>query len=171
MSDIEDKATTIQSAEIIPAPETVYPQDSTELQLQSIDGLLDVTTQSLEDFAKPEMVAILLERHRITLIDLKGAKTKIAELEMTVERQNGESRKLEIDLARSSERSSNMWLEIPLSILSGFAINLLTTEHPPTYAWVTLAVCVVILIYIRIPTIISFKNKISAKDNHGTEEN
>lgn len=148
-------------AEKDPQSQTVYPADSTEAQLQSIDDLLAFTHRSLEDLAKPEMVGILLERHRMTLLDLKNARTEIESLKELVEGQRGAKDDLAIQLARSTERNTILWLEIPLSIFSGYAINLLTTPNPPVIAWVILVICLLGLLYIRYPSIIEIAGKAS----------
>ncbi len=149
------------------SPQTVYPSDPTERQLQSIDELLGLTSHSLDDYAKPEMAAILLDRHRLTLVELMTAKARNHDLETSVNQLRTALDRRTIDLAIATERNSNLWMEIPIGILSGFAINLLTGEHPPIFAWVVLIICVVVLIYIRYSSIVSLLQKSSREDQNG----
>lgn len=129
-------------------PETVY--DSTDLQLESLRVIVSGEL-TLNDLAKPGMVQLILERHRISLTDLKSVKGELVELRHEVTRLNEEREELRIDLATSKQRQSILWLEIPLSFLSAFAINMLTASPVNSLGWPLLAVSLIMLLFLRLP--------------------
>jgi hypothetical protein len=129
--------------------ETLYDlTNSTDLQLKRIESV-DLSSPSVDDWAKPEMVAVLLERHHLTLTDLKQLKGANAELETRFATANDQITELRINLARAQERQNIFWLEIPLGALLGFAINMLTQDDPPLLGWFLLAISIVMLLFIR----------------------
>ena len=106
-------------------PETVY--DSTEMQLKTLNQVVKESLR-LEELATPPIVQIILERELVLLTELKTLKNKInevqdANLNLISEREN-----LRIGLAKSEQRESISWIEIPIGILSGFAINMLSNN-------------------------------------------
>ena len=128
--------------------ETVY--DSTDIQLRSLG---DMVTAKLtpDNLAKPEIVQLIIERHMITLTDLKNVKSEVTELRGSVKQLTEERESLRIDLAKSEQRQSILWLEIPVGFLSGFAINMLTTNFASGLGWALLVVSLVMLLFLRFP--------------------
>jgi len=59
----------------MPKTETVY--DSTELQLRSLSEVAGGKLTA-EDLAKPEIVQLMVERHVVTLTELRTARNEIA---------------------------------------------------------------------------------------------
>jgi hypothetical protein len=145
--------------------ETVY--DSTDMQLQS---LVDMTSGKLttKDLAKQETVQILITNHAITLTELKSSKAELIELKNAHEKLKDDNSNLRINAAKLEQRQSNLWLEIPISILSGFAINILTNNFSSGLGWTLLVLSLVILIFIRIPYL---KNSLQKGENNVEREN
>lgn len=139
----------------MPEPETVY--DATLLQLQSVNS---VTTQelSLEDFSKPEVVAMLIERQKFTLTELKATQGNLIKTQADLELSKTEISNLKVKLAKSDQRRTNLWLEIPVSFLSGFAINMLTTNFSNGVGWFLLVLSLVMLLFLRFPKVLESLN-------------
>lgn len=136
--------------------ETVY--DPTELQLRALN---EVATRKLNptDFATPELVQLLLEKHYLSLAELKISKDELLKLRAENDNLRRERENLRIDLVKSQQRESVLWLEIPLGILSGFAINLLTSDPKNATGWVLLILCTIMLLYLRAPQFITKSKK------------
>ncbi|HEU0143162.1 MAG TPA: hypothetical protein VFQ47_00095 [Nitrososphaera sp.] len=131
--------------------EIVY--DSTDIQLRSLGDMV-AGKLTLDDLAKPEVVQIILERHMITLTDLKNIKGEVGELRDTVKHLTEDREKLRIDLAKAEQRQTILWLEIPISFLSGFAINMLTTNPAIGIGWALLIISLIMLVFLRIPQLL-----------------
>jgi hypothetical protein len=130
--------------------ETVY--DPTEVQLRALG---EIASKKLNptDLATPELVQQILERQFLILAELKLRKDELVKARsendyLRVEREN-----LRIALAKSEQRESVLWLEIPIGIMSGFAINLLTNDPKNATGWVLLILCTIMLLYLRMPQI------------------
>jgi|ERR1051325_1470802 F0F1-type ATP synthase assembly protein I len=128
--------------------ETVY--DSTDIQLRALGDMV-TGKLTLDDLAKPEIVQLIIERHVISLTDLKTVKSEVAELRTTVTQLTEEREKLRIDLAKSEQRQSILLLEIPIGVLSGFAINMLTTNFASGLGWALLIISLIMLLFLRFP--------------------
>src|SRR5688500_8325498 len=89
---------------------TVY--DGTDLQLRGFESF-EENSPSIEDLANPTAVAVILQRHQVTLTDLRAAKIDMARQLAKIEDLRGENLRLEVDLARANERQTILWLEIP----------------------------------------------------------
>jgi hypothetical protein len=133
----------------MPKTETVY--DSTEMQLESLTEMVSGKF-TLEDLARPEIVVrLILERNVVNLTDLKTVRSEVTELRDTVSNLTQERENLRIDLVKSRQRQSILWLEIPLSFLSAFAVNMLTATPPNRLGWALLIVCLMMLLFLRLP--------------------
>lgn len=132
----------------MPKTETVY--DSTDIQLRALGDMV-AGKLTLDDLAKPEIVQLILERHVVSLTDLKTAKSEIVELQAIVKQLTDEREKLRINLAKSEQRQSILLLEIPIGILSGFAINMLTAKPTDGLGWALLIMSLIMLLFLRFP--------------------
>lgn len=126
--------------------ETVY--DSTELQLRTVR---EITAKKLKstDYAKPEMAQVMLERQEVLLTEVIAYKNEVASLRSRIDDLVKERESLLVELAKAGERASMSWLEIPASILVGFAINLLTQDFSNGLGWVLLIFNVIIILFLR----------------------
>lgn len=144
-------------------PKSVTLYDSTLVQIESIERLASENL-SLDDFSTPQMASLLLERHRVTLTELKSKQGQLNEAEKEMARVSSELTELRVELARAEERQFSLWLEIPLGIFSGFAINILTGDIRNGVGWFILIVSLLMLLFIRLSAL--FKQN---KKNHGKE--
>ncbi|HEU4510629.1 MAG TPA: hypothetical protein VFR78_20530 [Pyrinomonadaceae bacterium] len=134
-----------------PKPETVY--DATDVHLRSIIGLTSGASTSLtpSDLAKPEIVLLLLSQHEVTLTEIKTHKADNSRLQDEIRNLIAEREQLRIDLAKAKERRSILLLEVPMSILIGFATKMLTVNPLDGIGWVLLLIGLVMLLMVRKP--------------------
>ena len=84
---------------------------------------------SIESLAKnPQAILLLLKQQNIQLIELKALKNDFAKSQDLNVQFRGEREDLRIEVATLRERDTVSLLEIPVSITSGFAITMLTTN-------------------------------------------
>lgn len=138
------------------SPETVY--DSTEVQLKALGEALTGRLKPT-DLATPEIVQLILERELVHLTELKALKGEISELRKENAARLEDRENLRIELAKVGQRENLSWIEIPISILSGFAINILTNDYKNGLGWVLLVMTVLILLFLRLPQIIAVTKK------------
>lgn len=136
----EDKSITFD-------PEAV--QEPADAQLQSLEqfGLGDLDPNKL---ATPEIVKLLIQNQRISILQYKSAKKKLDEVEQEKEDLVNLRESLRVKLAKKETVNSLIWLEIPISILSGFSINMLVSDYTEGLAWFLLILSLVMLVIIRI---------------------
>jgi len=136
--------------------ETVY--DPTEVQLRALD---EIASKKLNptDLATPELVQQILERQYLILAELKLRKDELVKARAENDYLRGERESLRIALAKSEQRTAVLWLEIPIGIMSGFAINLLTNDPKNSTGWVLLILCAIMLLYLRMPQIKAVRGK------------
>lgn len=130
--------------------ETERVYDSIDLQLMALRETSDKNLNPA-DLATPEMVHFILQREVVHLTELKAQKTEIADLRNANSRLKGDRESLRIAVAQSGERETFSWIEIPVSILSGFAINKLTSDPKDGFGWVLLIMTIIILLFLRLP--------------------
>lgn len=128
-------------------PETVY--DPTEIQLRSLE---EAMTEKLNvtDLASPQMVQMILQREVVMLTEMRGLKAEVNRLQGTNGRLMQDRENLRIDLATAGQRESTSWIEIPISILAGFAINMLTADFKSGLGWALLILSIVVLLFLRL---------------------
>jgi hypothetical protein len=126
----------------------IYDPNPLDLELE-IFGSLSSGNLDVNDLAKPEVVRFLIHNQRISLTKLKQSEKQIDKLQ----KQNSElienRENLRIQLAKRQEWDKATWLEIPISILSGFAINMLATNSSNGVGWFLLVISLVMLIFLR----------------------
>ena len=103
------------------------------------------------DLAKPETVQLLLIQQAVTLTELKTHKADNGRLQDNIGQLIVEREQLRIDLAKAKERRSILWLEVPMSILIGFATKMLTVNPLDGVGWVLLLIGLVMLLMVRKP--------------------
>jgi hypothetical protein len=127
-------------------PDTVY---DTDYQLRALTDMASAKL-TLADFAKPEIAQLMIERHLFTLTDLKSVKGEVTGLREAVQKLGEEREQLRISLAEAKQRQSFLWLEIPLGVFSGFAINMLTKDFSDGFGWVVLIISLIMLSFLRL---------------------
>ncbi|MET0648637.1 MAG: hypothetical protein ABW208_18655 [Pyrinomonadaceae bacterium] len=137
-------------------PETVY--DATEIQLKQLGEVL-TDSLTLDDLASPEKVQLLLQRELVHLTEIKAFKGELAALRGANTSLIEERENLRIQLAKVGQREALSWIEIPISILSGFAINMLTSDFKNGLGWVLLLLSLLMLLFLRLPQIIAMVRK------------
>lgn len=122
--------------------------DPTEAQLESI-GKMGFDDLSAEDLATPELVKFLLLNQRNLLLQYKEASKEIEKLK---EQKGGLleiKETLNVDLAKKEAYKEIAWLEILISVVSGFAINMLVIDTSDGTGWIMLILSVSMLLITR----------------------
>lgn len=126
----------------------VYDPDPTDMQMHALEnmGLGDL---QLSDISDPNIVKLFVFNQQVTLAQLKASKAKATGLlgESMKLRQDRED--LRIELARLQEQVKTSWLEIPISVGSGFAINMLTNNIGDGLGWFLLVISLMMLVFLR----------------------
>jgi hypothetical protein len=117
--------------------ENVY--DPLDYQMREVNKILGDTEVTVESLSKrPEAIQLLLGRYNALLIEQKGIKSDYKEI--NTKREN-----LRVDNARLREKSTLTIIEIPISLLGGFALNRLATNISDSLGWFGLIITVMLL--------------------------
>ena len=135
----------------------VYDPNPLDLELE-IFGDLSNNQLNLTELAKPETVRFLLHNQRIAIAKLKLAEKEKVALELKNTNLLEDRENLRIKLARREERRKITWFEIPTSVLSGFAINMLTKNFSDGIGWILLILSLIMLSFLRVNDIIQKSN-------------
>jgi len=125
--------------------------DPTEAQLKSI-GQMGIDLDA-GDLASPEMTKFLLQNHRTSLLQYREAKKEVEKLREEKDDLVSLRESLNVKLARKEAYEEITWLEIPVSILSGFAINMLVTDIKDGFGWLLIVLSIVMLFLVRLRSI------------------
>lgn len=119
----------------------LYDPNPIELQFLALD---QISTKELQptDLSTPEVVQLLVHNHRVTLAQLNVSENKVANLQ-------NENTQLKVDIAKHEGIMNSSWLEIPISMLSGFAINMLAADSQNGVGWFLLIMSLFMLIGLR----------------------
>lgn len=126
----------------------VYDSGPTDAQIRFLEGISndDLTVTDLSD---PKVIQLLLHNQRVSLSEIKVAQGEISNLRAENDQLRSDRENLRIQLVANESKSNVYWLEIPVSILSGFAINMLTTDFKDAIGWLFLIMSFVMLIPFR----------------------
>jgi hypothetical protein len=147
-ADVPDQANLPADVALRSEPETVY--DATDVQIKAVEEIVKERLR-IADLTSPEVVQVILQREMVSLTDLKASKKEISELRKSNSELLSDRENLRIELAKSGQRESVSWIEIPIGVLSGFAINILTGNFRDGLGWVLLIMSLVILLFLRMP--------------------
>jgi hypothetical protein len=141
--------------------ETVY--DPTEVQLKTLDSL-GLESLKLTDLAKPQVVQLLIQQQLVLLTEVKAHKNDLTKLRDDNMKLRDDREEIRIKLAQSHEHENLSWIEIPISFLGGFAINILATDPKNGLGWTLLILSLCMLVFLRISNIASVVEKVTRKD-------
>lgn len=124
--------------------------DPTELQLQSW-GKVGVEDLQPSDLSTPEGVNArwLIYTHLVTLTQLKAAQVDVSTLRAENANLVEEKANLREKIASRGSDARFTALEIPVSIFTGFAIEMLAENAKDAFGWIMLIVGIVGLLLIR----------------------
>lgn len=121
--------------------------DPTRFQIESLLGVGAELSQS--NLCTPEAVALLLYQHKVTLSQLQKAESDVAVHRKHVDELRDQREDLKVDIARLETKRTVTLVDIPVSVISGFAINLVLTDGSRAIGIALLIVSLVILLMIR----------------------
>lgn len=128
--------------------EVVY--DPTEVQLRDLNGLLDAAKLTVESIAgNSGAIQLLLRQQTVQLHELGATKRDLAEANQDLETMRGEREILRIHVTKLESRADISFIQIPISIASGFAINVLTADIKSPHGWLLLGFTSFLLLFLR----------------------
>lgn len=126
----------------------VFDPDPTDLQMTAWEQI-GVDKLQATDLCSPEAVQLLIHIQRITAAQLKT--TKASESRLAQEKGHlqdvRENLRVEVATLQSGVRAT--WLEIPISVLSGFSINMLSANPKDGVGWFILVLSLLMLVFLR----------------------
>lgn len=144
---------------------TVYDPAPMDMQIRAWDKI-SVEDLEASDLSSPQIVQILIHEQRVALTQLKASQIEVANLRGDSSKLKDEREYLRIQIATLESQVNATWLEIPISILSGFAINLLSSDAQNGLGWFLLILSVLMLVYLRGNQFIRYISQVrKAKDN------
>jgi hypothetical protein len=128
-------------------PMTVY--DPTDVQL---NHLRDRMTEKLSatDLARPEIVQLINEQQEALLIELKITKAELMELRSENRKLTETRENLRVQIAKIEQHQTILWLEIPLSVIGAFSVNMLTNDLKDMMGWFLLLISLMMLLFLRL---------------------
>jgi len=131
--------------------------DPTEMQIRELDKMLDTQQLSVTNLAKnPQAIQLVLRQQALLLYELRQNKTTLLDAKVTADKLRDERESLRISLAQLTEHEKVSVIEIPISIASGFAINILTTKPTDLVGWLLLVITFILLLFLRQRQILPF---------------
>ena len=125
--------------------------DPTDYRLKDTSNMLGDSELSVENLANnPEAIRLILKQQYLQLVELKASQESVAGLTKKLEKVAAEREAFHIELASANEYSRLSLIEIPIGILSGIAINMLTTDWANLQGWALLLLSVVMLILLKV---------------------
>ncbi|MHB1356195.1 MAG: hypothetical protein ACYCZF_09500 [Anaerolineae bacterium] len=130
--------------------EAIY--DPYEEDIANLDNILK-GEMKVEDLCNPSAVQLLLQERKLDILRLAK---NISQFEIATNRlttQEAEIANLRVSLAKAeserTQKSKFILVEIPASIISGFAINTLVIDSHNLTGWFLLLVSIAIVLLIR----------------------
>jgi len=130
------------------APVT-YDPDPADSELRMLEAMGADGLQA-SDLCNPAAVKLLIQLSALSATRLKASQKREAGVTEENKRLAAEKEQLRVDLAGLSGRRAFGVVEIPVSILTGFAINTLTVEPANAQGWIMLVAGVAILLMGRL---------------------
>lgn len=144
-------------------PQTgTYDPGPTDAQMRLLEKLGSEGVNT-EDLSHPAVTQFLIQNYRAHLTELKLAKDANESLQNDNNALRTEREELRIKVAILESRINTNWLEIPVSILSGFSINLLTNNPGDGMGWFLLIISLIILLFIRGEDLLNAVNRVRSK--------
>ena len=138
--------------------------DPTDTALRNVHEILEKEVLAVTDFVgNPVAILLLLREQNIQLIELMECKALLALANKSTTEQRGEIEILKVDEARLKERENLSLIEIPASILTGFAISILTIDLHSQEGWLLLVLGIVMLLFLRRLNFLQIRNFFSRK--------
>jgi hypothetical protein len=126
----------------------IYDPEPLDLEIAVLEGM-GLDGLQVSDTEDPRFVKFLAWNYRMTLSRLRSSEARLVDATEENRELAQQQEDLRIELARLSERVKGSLLEIPISMLSGFAANMILIDTMKTPGWVMLVVSLVLLAFLR----------------------
>jgi len=126
----------------------VFDPDPTDMQMNAWERI-NVDTLQAKDLCTPEAIQLLIHMQKVTLAQLKS--TKASETRLALEKDHLQEVRgdLRVEVATLQSGVRMTWLEIPVSMISGFAINMLSSNLKDGLGWFMLILSLFMLVFLR----------------------
>jgi hypothetical protein len=123
--------------------------DPTDMRIASVAkfGLNDI---DITEITNESSVRLILDQHLGNLYDLKATKEDLVKSKGELSSLRLERESLRVQLAESASSAGVDLASILVSLLGGFAINMLTTDRSNALGWVILILCVAIILVFKV---------------------
>lgn len=132
--------------------------DPTDYQLDSY-GKFGLSDMDISEMANEQSVKMLLHQSFVNLHELKATKNELIISRKQVESLQGKRENLRVSLAKAKADAGVDIASILMSLLGGFAINLLTTDWSDSLGWVIFIICIATVITFKASSIFSIFSK------------
>ena len=129
---------------------TYDPTNPTDAQLENLISLQN-SDFNADDLLNPGVVQMLLQQHGFSLMKVKSLEKDLSSLQKKNNELRDDRETLRIRIAKSRTDSRVQLAQILISVLGGFAINMLTTDWTNGLGWVLLLLSISIVIAFGIP--------------------
>lgn len=126
----------------------IFDPDPTDIQMTAL-GQINLDTLQAADLCTPEAVGLLIHIQRVTVAQLKSSKSSEIRLARENDQLREEKGDLLVEIAKLQSGVHAGWLEIPISLLTGFAINMLSSSPTNSVGWFMLTVGLLMLAFLR----------------------
>ena len=132
--------------------------DPTDYQLDSFEKF-SVNDMEISDLTNEASVKMLVHQNFVNLHELKATKRELQKARSAVESLRDKYEDLQVDIATSKSDAGVDIASILMSLLGGFAINLLTTDWSSSLGWVIFIICIATVITFKASAILSLLKK------------
>lgn len=136
--------------------------DPTDYQIDSY-GKYDMADMDISEMANEQSVKMLLQQNFVNLHDLKATKTELVNAKGRVDELQSVRENLRVQLATSNLNAGVDIASIFMSLLGGFAINMITINGKDPLGWVIFIICISTVITFKASSVISLLNSIKSK--------
>lgn len=127
--------------------ENVEPFDPFAADVQlGMFGDISASDVPLAKLAKPEIVAMLIDQQRVTVRQLQALQKETERLRTENAQLRNSREEVRVDLATLREKARYSVLQIPISVITAYAINRLSTNIRDHLGWFLLLLSSVTLI-------------------------
>ena len=134
------------------------PTDPTDYQIE-LYGESPLVSMEVSEMANEQSVKLILHQLHVTLRELREKKIEINSNQNEISELRETCEKLKIKLAESASNAGIDIASILISLLGGFAVNMVSATPTDPMGWVIFILCIATVITFKASVIYSFFSK------------